>query len=305
MSEFSSIADRATAAPFTAAEFHSAALDAVEGPGRSIAVFDCVGTLWSGDAGSGFMRWTIAKGLLSPEAIAWLDERYQAYLAGKNDELSICGQMVQVYRGLTEAVMRAAAAEFFATEIEHRIFPELRDLIAQMRSRGVEIWAVSSTNDWVIEEGVSRFNIAADRVLAARVAIENGIVTDRLLDVPTDEGKAASLARAGIAAPHAVFGNSIHDAAMLALARCACTPESDCHSAAFDPAQRGSNAKESAFGSGAFPVNPTPALLDLAAARRWPVYYPTSVAPVSGFAPEAVGGENIPAAGPSAGEPRG
>ncbi|HWB33450.1 MAG TPA: haloacid dehalogenase-like hydrolase [Acidobacteriaceae bacterium] len=264
----------------TSVAFHAAALAAVEVPGNPIAVFDCDGTLWSGDAGSGFMHWTIARGLLSPEAVAWLNERYQAYLAGKNGELDICGQMVQVYRGIPEATMRAAAAEFFSTEIEHRIFPELRALVADLQSRGVEIWAVSSTNDWVIEEGVRRFNIPADRVLSARVAIENkganGIVTDRLLDVPTDEGKAASLARVGITAPAAVFGNSIHDAAMLDLAR------------------SGNGT------SGAFPVNPTPALIAHAAARGWPVYYPASVAPASGYAPESVGGEQ-----PVTGEPRG
>jgi phosphoserine phosphatase len=284
-------------ATLSTAEFHAAALAAVEGVGRPIAVFDCDGTLWSGDAGSGFMRWTIANGLLSPEAIAWLDERYQGYLAGKVNEYDICGQMVQVYRDLTEAAMRDAAAEFFSTEIEHRIFPELRALVADMQARGVEIWAVSSTNNWVIEEGVRRFSIPANRVLAARVATEDGIVTDTLLDVPTDEGKAASLARAGITAPHAVFGNSIHDAAMLQLARSA----ND-----MGGAERGQREGRAHHGTcGAYPVNPTPALLELAATRRWPIYYPASVAPASGFAPEAVGGENIPVTGPSAGEPRG
>ena len=264
------LASQTAPAVLTTADFHTAALTAVSGREKSdrpIAVFDCDGTLWSGDAGSGFMRWTIAKGILSPDAIAWLDQRYQSYLAGTNDELAICGEMVQVYRGLSEAAMRAAAAEFFATEIEHRIFPELRALIADMQSRGVEIWAVSSTNDWVIEEGVRRFDIPAERVLCARVAIDTGIVTDRILDVPTDEGKAASLARVGITAPHAVFGNSIHDAAMIQIA----------HGA------NGSN--------GSFPVNPTPALIDLAAQRRWPVYYPASVAPAAASEPLPVGGE--------------
>jgi len=260
------VASQSVPAVLTTAAFHAAVLALAP----RIAVFDCDGTLWSGDAGSGFMRWTIAQGLLSPDAIAWLDTRYRGYLAGQVSELDICGHMVQVYRGLTEADLRAAAAEFFATEIAPRIFPETHALIADLQSRNVEIWAVSSTNDWVIEEGVHRFNIPPSRVLAAHVAIENGIITDRILDVPTDEGKVAALARAGITAPDAVFGNSIHDAAMLSIARA----------------------------NGAFPVNPTPALIELAAARRWPAYYPASVAPRP--APEPV-----PAAGAAAGEPRG
>ena len=234
----------------TTPEFHAA----VHALAPRVAVFDCDGTLWSGDAGSTFMRWTIDQGLLSADAIGWLDEQYRGYLSGYVSELAICGEMVQVYRGLRESDMRAAAAEFFATQIEHNIFPEMRDLIRQLQAANTEIWAVSSTCDWVIEEGVRRFSIPPNRVLAARVSIANGLITDTILDVPTDEGKVAALARVGITAPHAVFGNSIHDAAMLALAR----------------SQKGT--------SGAFPVNPNAALLQRSARENWPVYYPASVA---------------------------
>jgi phosphoserine phosphatase len=228
-------------------QFHAAVLALAP----RIAVFDCDGTLWSGDAGSAFMRWTIEKGVLSPEAIARLDLRYRGYLAGQVSELAICGEMVQIYAGFSESDMRAAAAEFFAAEIDRNIFPEMLALVRDLQAAGTEIWAVSSTCDWVVEEGVRRFSIPPERVLAARVAISDGLVTDTLLDVPTDEGKVASLVRVGIAAPDAVFGNSVHDAAMLAIAR------------------------------RAFPVNPTPALLERSAREGWPVYYPESVRPHS------------------------
>ncbi|EQD78469.1 Haloacid dehalogenase domain protein hydrolase, partial [mine drainage metagenome] len=72
----------------------------------------------------------------------------------------------------------------------------------------------------------------------------NGLITEELLDVPTDEGKAASLVRSGMASPDAVFGNSIHDAAMLAIAQ--------------HP----------------FVVNPSPALSERAATLGWPAYQP-------------------------------
>ncbi|WP_263366002.1 HAD family hydrolase [Edaphobacter bradus] len=226
-------------------QFHAA----VHEVAHSIAVFDCDGTLWSGDAGSGFMKWSIETGLISREATDWIDRRYRGYLRGEVSELAICGEMVQLYQGLREDEMRRAASDFFSAQIERNIFPEMRQLIADLHSRGVDIWAVSSTNDWVIEEGVTRFGIPANRVLSARVEIRNGLVTDKLLDVPTDEGKVASLAGAGINAPDAVFGNSVHDAAMLSIAR------------------------------RAFPVNPSPALLERATFEGWPVYYPASVSP--------------------------
>lgn len=214
-----------------------------------VAVFDCDGTLWSGDAGSAFMWWTMDKGLLSPQKNRWLRSRYDGYKRGEVAEDAICGDMVTVYAGVSEGAMREAAADFFRKRIAEHVFPELLELVARLRERGTEIWAVSSTNDWVIEEGVRQFGIAPQRVLAARVAVEAGSVTDQLLDVPTDEGKVTALRNAGISAPDAVFGNSVHDAAMLAIAH------------------------------RAFPVNPTPALLERSAAERWPVYWPASVLP--------------------------
>jgi len=220
---------------------------AVHSLNPKIVVFDCDGTLWSGDAGSAFMHWSVETGLLSRDAADWLDVRYRGYKRGEVSELVICGEMVQVYQGLRESEVRKSAAQFFTSHIERNIFPEMRNLIAELQQNGTEIWAVSSTNDWVIEEGVLRFNIPANRVLSARVRSVDGIVTDRLIDVPTDEGKVAALSAAGITSPDAVFGNSVHDAAMLAIAR------------------------------RAFPVNPTTALLERSAQEGWAVYFPAAV----------------------------
>ncbi len=209
-----------------------------------VAVFDCDGTLWSGDAGSSFMWWSMETGLLSPEKTTWLKARYEGYKRGRVSELAICGEMVQVYAGLDEAALRKAATSFFRDHIEPNIFPELRDLITSLQQRGTDIWAVSSTNDWVIEEGVRRFNIPANRVLAARVAVENGLLTDRLLDVPTDEGKVTALRNAGITAP----GRRLRQ---------------------LRPRRRHARHRRRAF-----PINPTPALVERSTREGWPIYHP-------------------------------
>lgn len=248
----------ATAAPtlLTTPNFHAR----VHSLSPRIAVFDCDGTLWSGDAGSAFMHWTIDTQLISPQQISWLLARYEGYKNLTVSEYDICGDMTRVYAGLPVETLRRAAAQFFAEYIEPNIFPELALLIAELQQTGCDIWAVSSTNNWVIEEGVRRFNIPASHVLAARVAIDaHGLITDNLLHVPTDEDKVVALSRVGITAgdhaPEAVFGNSIHDAAMLSIAR----------------TQNGI--------PGAFPINPSTDLLTRAAREAWPVYYPASVTP--------------------------
>ncbi len=233
----------AIALALTTEEFHAA----VHALAPAVAVFDCDGTLWAPDSGSGFMAYTIETGLLSREAVDRLNGRYDLYRRGELSELAICGEMVQVYQGLRESTLRAAARAFFEQRIAPSIFREMRALVAALRANGTDIWAVSSTNDWVVEEGVSRFGIPPERVLSARVRVADGLITRDLLDVPTDQGKVDALARIGLTSPDAVFGNSVHDAAMLAIAR------------------------------GTFSVNPSPALAERSAAEGWPVYYPALV----------------------------
>jgi len=220
---------------------------AVRAAAPRVAVFDCDGTLWNGDAGLGFMNWSMEAGLLSRNASDWIDARHRLYRQDKVSEADICGEMVQVYAGLRDEELRRAAARYFSQQVESQIFPEMQALVAELRAAGSDIWAVSSTNNWVVEEGVRGFGIPANRVLAAAVRVHNGVITSDLIDVPTDEGKAEALRRAGLPHPDAVFGNSIHDAAMLEIAQ---------H---------------------AFPINPTPALSEIAGQRGWAVYYPAAV----------------------------
>jgi phosphoserine phosphatase len=212
-----------------------------------VAVFDCDGTLWSGDAGSGFMTWSLEQGLVSRSTSDWIDTRYRGYLAGKVSEEAICGEMVQIYAGLREQELRAAAAQYFNEFIAGRVFPELVALVETLRKADVALWAVSSTNKWVVAEGVRAFGIPEAQILAAEVRVVDGLITSEIVDVPTDEAKAVALRRVGIDQPDAVFGNSIHDLAMLEIAR--------------HP----------------FPVNPSAALIEAAARRGWGYFRPASV----------------------------
>jgi len=72
------------------------------------------------------------------------------------------------------------------------------------------------------------------------------VITSKLVDVHTDAGKVAALRRVGISRPDAVFGNSIHDLAMLEIA------------------------------AHAYPINPSPALLEAAMQRSWGYFVPAA-----------------------------
>jgi phosphoserine phosphatase len=183
-----------------------------------IAVFDCDGTLWEGDAGADFFYWEIERGLVSREIARWALPRYEDYKAGKVDEETMCGEMVTINAGVPLQVLEQAAEEFFSSVVEHRIFPELQQLARELAQGGSNVWAVSSTNEWVIRAGAKRFAIPPDRALAVSVEIEKGVATNRLIQVPTDEGKAAAIRKHVPAAVDVCFGNTVHDAAMLELA---------------------------------------------------------------------------------------
>jgi phosphoserine phosphatase len=222
-----------------------------------VAVFDCDGTLWGGDSGSGFLAWSIEQGLVSRSTSEWLDRRYAEYRAGRVSEETICGEVVQIYAGLREQELRSAAAEYVREFVRDKHFSEMVSLVEALRSAGVELWAVSSTNKWVISEAVRDFEISEERVLAVEMRIDRGVISSEIVDVPSGEGKANALRRVGLAAPDAVFGNSIHDLAMLKMARCP------------------------------FPVNPSPALLEAAARNGWGYFLPQAAGGLSA----AVGGE--------------
>ncbi len=101
-------------------------------------MFDCDGTLWSGDAGYGFMAWSLEQGLVSRSTHDWIDTRYRAYLAGKVSEEAMCGEMVQMYAGLRDEELRAAAARYVDKFVRERIFAEMAALVARCGRPGIE-----------------------------------------------------------------------------------------------------------------------------------------------------------------------
>ncbi len=212
-----------------------------------LAVFDCDGTLWAGDAGFGFFDWELTRGLVAEDVVRWARARYVDYLAGKVSEDDMCAEMVTINRGLAVADVKRAAGEFFEEKMVGGFFSEMRGLVLQLHDMGCEVWAVSSTSEWVIQAGMKHFGIPDSRILAAAVVIEEGKVTDKVIRVPSGRGKPLAIHEIIARTPDAVFGNSVWDADMLEIARYP------------------------------FVINPTPELLTIAGERKWPVYHPEPV----------------------------
>jgi phosphoserine phosphatase len=212
-----------------------------------VAALDCDGTLWAGDAGGGFFEWELSHGVVPGEVVRWARARYAEYLARQVDETTMCAEMVTIHRGLDEVEVQRAANRYFEENMIAAIFPEMRELVRRLQESGCDVWAVSSTSEWVIRAGMRQFVIPENRILAASVKIENGRITDRIVRVPSGEGKALALRDVVRRDPDVAFGNSRWDLDMLEIAR---------H---------------------AFAVNPNPDLEEIARTKGWPIYFPDSV----------------------------
>jgi phosphoserine phosphatase len=145
----------------------------------------------------------------------------------------------------------AAAVRFFEQFFVSQIFPEMRELVRRLQENDCEVWAVSSSNEWVIRAGMKHFGIPDSRILAAKVEVENGVVSDRLVRVPSGPGKQEALREVVRKEIDAAFGNSRWDAEMLAMAK---------HAIA---------------------VNPNPDLETAARERGWKIYFPEGTRPRS------------------------
>jgi phosphoserine phosphatase len=224
----------------------SAFLESVLRLEPQVAVFDCDGTLWAPDAGEGFLDWELQRGLLAPDVARWVRARYADYRAGKVPEEVMCGEMVTIHAGLRDEVVEQAAEEYFAPNIGPWIFAEMRALVARLQEQSCAVWAVSSSNQWIIRVAMRRFGIPPERILAAEVAVENGVITDRLIRIPSGPGKAQAIREKIPQTVDTAFGNTRWDAEMLQLAR------------------------------RAYAINPSPDFEQFAGKNAWTVYFPDS-----------------------------
>jgi phosphoserine phosphatase len=96
---------------------------------------------------------------------------------------------------------------------------------------------------------MKHFGIPESRILAAKAELDSGIVTGRLVRVPSGSGKPQALREVVKKEIEAAFGNSRWDAEMLAMAK---------H---------------------AFAVNPNPDLEFSAREKGWAIYFPEGTRP--------------------------
>jgi HAD superfamily phosphoserine phosphatase-like hydrolase len=207
---------------------------------------DADGTLWDGDVGidlfesllaargarqeadEALRREAEACGVAVPGegAHAAASALYEAWSAGRYEEDRAFAMMAWAFAGWEQGELGAFVERVLEEKgIDARLRGSMRAILDWARGHDVEIFVVSASPRAIVERGVARLGVPAERVLAMTPAIEDGRLLPALAAPATyGDGKVRALERAcpALAAGEgllAAFGDSAYDAPMLRAAR--------------------------------------------------------------------------------------
>jgi phosphatidylglycerophosphatase C len=209
---------------------------------RGALAFDGDGTLWSGDVGEDFFFGILDAERLSPLAGAEVDRVaraagidvgpsaaetarriYQAYLAGRFDEETVCEVMTWICAGWTSTEVSDFVRSVVGRSFAARIHPEVARVIAGARARDHEVFVVSASPRPIVEAAAAVAGIPSAHVLAATAVLEGDRYAAAVhRPIPYGAGKASALHKAleergGGLRLLAAFGDNAFDAEMLAM----------------------------------------------------------------------------------------
>jgi phosphoserine phosphatase len=191
---------------------------------RLVAVFDADGTLWQADAGDELFEYQKSRHLM-PSAPAQGDELqavYDAILKSGDTRLAY-ESVIKWNAGASLEEMESWVAQCWARpETKGRCVPidVTQSLVRALHQRGFEVWVVSASNWWLVAHAVAPLGIPSERVIAGRLDVYDGRLTDKwLYPLPYRATKTKAIADIIGVWPKLVAGNSMGDYEMMLLAQ--------------------------------------------------------------------------------------
>jgi putative phosphoserine phosphatase / 1-acylglycerol-3-phosphate O-acyltransferase len=221
--------------------------EVADGPGGSqiAAFFDLDRTLLAGFSAAAFIRDEVVNGRLPPLELARTLLTIARFQLGNLGFSGLMTGTVGPLRGRDEAEYEANAERIFLEHLATEIYPESRALVRAHKARGHKVAIVSSATRYQIEPLARELGI--DTVLCTRLEVRDGRLTGEVLR-PTCYGEGKAVAAREFAAAHDVdlgqswfYTDSHEDLPLLAIV---------------------GNPR---------PTNPDRRLIEVAAARGWPV----------------------------------
>lgn len=189
---------------------------------RKVAVFDCDGTLFGQ-----------SPYYLADEAIyAYAKRHYEGksdsrsinkmkiinnMLHGSNTGMAYVKERIDFLSGMTTEEVQRMGEDCFKQKYRNKFYPQMRELLADLKAYGFEIWVLSASPELLYQGFVhEETGIPVDRILGVKSVIRNDTVTNTLVfPVPQDGGKAEALQTFIKAQPLFAGGNSRGDMEMM------------------------------------------------------------------------------------------
>lgn len=189
---------------------------------RKVAVFDCDGTLFgqvpyylADEALYGYARSHYAE---KKDSLSLKKMRIISRLATEdNTSMQYVQDRIDFLSGMRTGEVERMGADCFSARYPRKFYPQMRTLLADLKSYGFEIWVVSASPEWLYQDFISKqLGIPENRIIGVRSIIHKDTVTGSVIyPVPQNEGKADAIETFIKARPLFAAGNSRGDMEMM------------------------------------------------------------------------------------------
>lgn len=180
---------------------------------EALAVFDADGTLWMQDVNDLLLKYQIENNLRDLK-----DLTRPLYKPEKKRGFR-CAEFVRRQAGLSLKEIQQQLEEVLKDK-SLTVFPSQKNLMIYFKSRGMKIFVVTASMQWLVEEAVKQNQLPVDKVLGVQSKIKEGILTEDLIrPVTYGEGKKQALLKeTNNKKPLFAAGNSPGDLFLLEMA---------------------------------------------------------------------------------------
>ena len=182
---------------------------------KSLAAFDADGTLWPCDVGKNFFQYQVRNNLLK---ISDPQREFDRVLKKEGKKAALLW-LAKIQAGFSLKEFKQQV-KCFLQETPVKSFLFQKHLINWLITENIQIFVVSSSLKWVLDEAVQKFNIPAENIIGVETKIVRGIITDQLiLPAPIHKDKVKAFQnKSKETSPLFVAGNTLADQALLELA---------------------------------------------------------------------------------------
>ena len=181
---------------------------------KPVVAFDADGTLWPRDVGKSFFQYQVKNKLLTTKNPDPQSEFHRIQKEHSRKQALIW--LAQVQAGFSLQELHQYIGDFLAKN-PFKMFAFQQELIKWCLQNKVEVFVVSSSLKWVLDQALEPYHIPKKNIIGVQTQIQKGIITDKpILPAPIHTNKVSAFqAHIRGVRPFLSAGNTLADQALL------------------------------------------------------------------------------------------